>query len=122
MVHPSLQARLSRIWLALANAKNRQMNYASAGVGSAIFLAMGIIQDTTKSMWCTCHTKAGPAMTDVIGGQVPLMFIAISPSPPSSWTVCGTGQQQRQTSRCAARGARLRRAVIRASITPIGMA
>ena len=81
VVHPSLQAKTVKELVALALAKPGQLNYASAGVGSAIFLAMELFKNTTKvDVVHVPYKGAGPAMTDVIGGQVPLMFIAISPS------------------------------------------
>jgi tripartite-type tricarboxylate transporter receptor subunit TctC len=83
VVHPQTPAKTVKELVALALAKPGQLNYASAGVGSAIFLAMELFKSTAKIEVVHIPYKgAGPAMTDVIGGQVPLMFIAISPSLP----------------------------------------
>ena len=50
-------------------------------MGSAIFLAMALFKSVARiELTHIPYKGAGPAMTDVIGGQVPLMFIAISPS------------------------------------------
>lgn len=83
VVHPAVAARSVKELVAMAQAKPGQLNYASAGVGSAIFLAMELFKSTAKiDVVHIPYKGAGPAMTDVIGGQVPLMFIAISPSLP----------------------------------------
>ncbi len=83
VVHPATAAKSVKELVALAQAKPGQLNYASAGVGSAIFLAMELFKSTAKiDVVHIPYKGAGPAMTDVIGGQVPLMFIAISPSLP----------------------------------------
>jgi len=83
VVHPATAAKSVKDLVALAQAKPGQLNYASAGVGSAIFLAMELFKSTARiDVVHIPYKGAGPAMTDVIGGQVPLMFIAISPSLP----------------------------------------
>jgi tripartite-type tricarboxylate transporter receptor subunit TctC len=83
VVHPQTPAKTVKELVALAQARPGQLNYSSAGVGSAIFLAMELFKSTAKiDVVHIPYKGAGPAMTDVIGGQVPLMFIAISPSLP----------------------------------------
>lgn len=83
VVHPQTRAKTVKELVTLAQTKPGQLNYASAGVGSAIFLAMELFKSTAKiDVVHIPYKGAGPAMTDVIGGQVPLMFIAISPSLP----------------------------------------
>ena len=83
VVHPATAAKTVKELVALAQAKPGQLNYASAGVGRAIFLGMELFKSTAKiDVVHIPYKGAGPAMTDVIGGQVPLMFIAISPSLP----------------------------------------
>ena len=46
VVHPLVQAKTVKELVALALAKPGQLNYASAGVGSAIFLAMELFKNT----------------------------------------------------------------------------
>ena len=83
VVHPATPARSVKELVALAHAKPGQLNYASAGVGSAIFLAMELFKSTAKiDVVHVPYKGAAPAMTDVIGGQVPLMFIASPPALP----------------------------------------
>ena len=81
VVHPSLPVKSVKDLVALAKSKPGQLNYASAGEGSAIYLAMALFQNVTGIDVVQIPYKgAGPALTDVVGGQVPLMFIA---SPPA---------------------------------------
>lgn len=81
VVHPSLPAKSVKELVALARSKPGQLNYASAGDGSAIYLAMAMFQSTAGIELVHIPYKgAGPALIDVVGGQVPMMFIA---SPPA---------------------------------------
>ncbi len=81
VVHPSLPVKSVRELVAMAKAKPGQLNYASAGEGSAIYLAMAMFQNTTGiDVVHIPYKGAGPALVDVVGGQVPMMFIA---SPPA---------------------------------------
>jgi len=81
VVHPSLPVKSVRELVALAKSKPGQLNYASAGDGSAIYLAMAMFQNTAGiDVVHIPYKGAGPALIDVVGGQVPMMFIA---SPPA---------------------------------------
>jgi tripartite-type tricarboxylate transporter receptor subunit TctC len=81
VVHPSLPVKTVRELVALAKSKPGQLNYASAGEGSAIYLAMAMFQSAAGiDVVHIPYKGAGPAMIDVVGGQVPMMFIA---SPPA---------------------------------------
>ena len=81
VVHPSLPVKSVRELVAMAKAKPGQLNYASAGEGSAIYLAMAMFQSAAGiDVVHIPYKGAGPALVDVVGGQVPMMFIA---SPPA---------------------------------------
>jgi tripartite-type tricarboxylate transporter receptor subunit TctC len=81
VVHPSLPVKSVRDLVMLAKSKPGQLNYASAGEGSAIYLAMARFQNVAGiDVVHIPYKGAGPALSDVVGGQVPLMFIA---SPPA---------------------------------------
>lgn len=81
VVHPALPAKSVRELVALAKSRPGQLNYASAGEGSAIYLAMAHFQNVTGiDVVHIPYKGAGPALADVVGGQVPMMFIA---SPPA---------------------------------------
>lgn len=81
VVHPSLPVKSVKELVALAKSKPGQLNYASAGEGSAIYLAMARFQNVTGiDVVHIPYKGAGPALTDVLAGQVPLMFIATPPA------------------------------------------
>ena len=60
----------------LARASPDKYNYASSGNGSSGHLAMELLKQTADIKVAHVPYKGGsPALTDVIGGQVPVMFI-----------------------------------------------
>jgi len=75
VVHPSLPAKSIRELIALARAKPGQLNYASAGSGNATHLAGELFARATRIKLVHVPYKgSGPAVTDLVGGQVQLMF------------------------------------------------
>jgi tripartite-type tricarboxylate transporter receptor subunit TctC len=79
VVHPSVPVKTVKDLIALAKAKPDQLNYASAGVGSSIHLAMEIFQRAAGiRLEHIPYKGAAPAVNDVLGGQVPIMFASIS--------------------------------------------
>ena len=61
--------------IAFAKTRPRQLNYASAGQGSPIHLAMELFKSMTATdMVHVPYKGAGPAVTDLLAGQVQLMF------------------------------------------------
>lgn len=65
--------------IALAKAKPGSINYSSTGSGSAQHLAMEFFVDAAGIKMTHVPYKAmGPALTDVIAGNVPLMFSGMS--------------------------------------------
>ena len=75
VVHPSVPAKTIKELVALAKAKPGQLNYASAGNGSAIHLAMEMFENAAGIQLTHIPYKgAAPALTDVMGGQVTIMF------------------------------------------------
>ncbi|MDB5812076.1 MAG: transporter substrate-binding protein [Betaproteobacteria bacterium] len=74
-VHPSLPVKSVKELVALARAKPAQLNYASAGNGSAIHLAMVMFESAAGIELVHIPYKgAAPALIDVIGGQITIMF------------------------------------------------
>ncbi len=69
--------------IALAKAKPGQLNFASAGTGNASQLA-GELFNTVAGIKLVHvpYKGAGPATTDLIGGQVQVMFVNLSATLP----------------------------------------
>jgi tripartite-type tricarboxylate transporter receptor subunit TctC len=81
VVHPSLPVKTVKELVALAKAKPGQLNYASAGIGSAIHLAMELFESKAGiDLVHVAYKGAAPAITDVLGGHVTIMFA----TPPSA--------------------------------------
>ncbi|MFO1326751.1 MAG: tripartite tricarboxylate transporter substrate binding protein [Rubrivivax sp.] len=83
IVHPSLPAKTVPEFIALAKAQPGRLNYASAGNGSAIHMATELFKHMTGTDIAHVPYKgSAPAMTDLIGGQVQLMFENIATAHP----------------------------------------
>jgi tripartite-type tricarboxylate transporter receptor subunit TctC len=78
VVHPSAPIRTVGDLIALAKNKPGDLNYGSFGVGSASRLSMELLQAMTGVKLSAVQYKgAGPALTDVIAGHIPMMFISL---------------------------------------------
>ena len=78
VVHPSLAVSNVAELIALAKAKPGTINFASAGVGAGSHLNMELFQLLAGVKFVAVHYRsATPALTDVIAGHVPMMFINI---------------------------------------------
>jgi len=78
---PSFAAKNVRDLLEMARAKPGQISYASSGNGSAQHLAGALFEDRAKvSLVHIPYKGGGPAMNDVMGGQVPLFFANVASS------------------------------------------
>jgi len=68
---------------AYVKARPGQLNYASAGNGSAIHMATELYKSMTGTFIVHVpYRGSGPAMTDLLGGQVQLMFENIATAHP----------------------------------------
>lgn len=64
--------------LAQARAKPGRLNYASPGAGTPHHLAMELLKNRAKiSITHIAYRGSAPAVTDLLGGQVELMFLPI---------------------------------------------
>jgi tripartite-type tricarboxylate transporter receptor subunit TctC len=73
--HPSFQPANVTELVALAKAKQGQLNYASGGAGSAPHLAMELLKQMAKiELTHVPYKGTGPALNDVLGGHVPMLF------------------------------------------------
>ncbi len=74
-VHPSVPVRTIKDLIALAKARPGQLNYASAGNGSASHLSTELFcMQAGVRMNQIAYKGTAPALMDVIGGQVPIMI------------------------------------------------
>jgi tripartite-type tricarboxylate transporter receptor subunit TctC len=75
VVHPSVPVKSTRELIAFAKARPGRLNYASSGNGSGGHLAMELFRSMTNTdMVHVPYKGAGPALTDLIAGQVQLMI------------------------------------------------
>lgn len=75
VVHPSLPVKSMKDLVALAKAKSGEVNYASNGIGSSTHLATELfILMAGIKLTHVPYKGLAPALTDVLSGQVPLMF------------------------------------------------
>ncbi len=75
VVHPSVPARSVRELIALAKAKPGTLNYASGGSATAPHLAGELFKTMAGvDMVHIPYKGSGPAVADLLGGQVSLMF------------------------------------------------
>lgn len=83
VTHPSLPVKSAAELIALIKSRPGQLHYASAGSGSANHLAMELFMHATGLNVTHVPYKGGsPAVTDLLGGQIPMMFITIPPALP----------------------------------------
>ena len=75
VVHPSLPVKSIKELVALARAKPGQLNFASAGSGNATHLAGELFNSAARVKLVHVPYKgSGPALVDLVGGQVQVMF------------------------------------------------
>ena len=71
VVHPGVPVTSMRELVALARAQPNKLNYGSSGPGSGGHLAVELLQSVSGASMVHIPFKgAGPALTDLIGGQV----------------------------------------------------
>jgi tripartite-type tricarboxylate transporter receptor subunit TctC len=81
IVHPSLPAKSVKELVGMARALPGQLNYASAGTGSSSHIAAELFRMVAKiSITHVPYRGNGPAIADVLGGQIPMMFNNLAPS------------------------------------------
>jgi tripartite-type tricarboxylate transporter receptor subunit TctC len=78
VAHPSLPANNVKELVALAKAKPGQLNFGSSGTGTATHLGMELLKLATGINVVHVPYKGGaPAVTDLIAGQVQLIFVSM---------------------------------------------
>jgi tripartite-type tricarboxylate transporter receptor subunit TctC len=83
VVHPSVAAKSMSELLALARAKPGQVSYGTGGIGSTSHLVTVLFLQTAKlDMLHVPYKGLGPAITDLLGGQVQLVISNVSTALP----------------------------------------
>jgi len=78
VVHPSFPVRSIRELLTVTRSRPGQINYGSAGTGSIIHLAAEVFAaNTGVDIVHVPFKSAAPAVTAVVSGEVPMMFISL---------------------------------------------
>ncbi len=82
-VHPSVPAKTVKEFIALAKSRPGQINYASSGSGTTIHLSAELFKTLTGvDMVHIPYKGSGPALTDLMAGQVSVMFDNLPSSMP----------------------------------------
>jgi tripartite-type tricarboxylate transporter receptor subunit TctC len=89
VVNPSVPARTVQEFIALARDPNNRLAYGSPGVGNTLHLAGELFKARTGvSITHVPYRGAGPAISDLLGGQIQAMFV----TPPLSLTFIQAGK------------------------------
>ena len=83
VVHPTLSAHSVKEFVALAKSRPGAINFASSGNGSTAHLASELLKSMTGiDIVHVPYKGAGPALTDLVGGQVQTMITGVSSTLP----------------------------------------
>jgi len=83
VVHPSVQAKTIAEFVKEANGRPGGLPYGTSGVGSAGNLAGELFRLTAKANLIHVPYKGGgPAMSDLLGGQIPSVFASATTATP----------------------------------------
>ncbi|HJY79047.1 MAG TPA: tripartite tricarboxylate transporter substrate binding protein [Burkholderiales bacterium] len=83
VVHPSVPAKSVKELIDLARAQPGRLNYASSGPGSSAHVAVALFASMAKiDIAHVPYRGTGPAVNDLVGGQVQLAIVGIPPVLP----------------------------------------
>ncbi len=83
VVHPSFPAKTVKDLVALAKAKPGQFNYASPGFGTSNHLSFELFKSMAGiNLTHVPYKGTGPMITELLGGQVPVMFASTASVRP----------------------------------------
>jgi tripartite-type tricarboxylate transporter receptor subunit TctC len=83
VVHPGVAAHSVQELVALARAKPGTLNFASAGTGSSLHMTGELFKHVTRvNIVHVAYKGTAPALSDLLGGQVQLMFSTMPPPLP----------------------------------------
>ena len=81
VIHPGVPAKTPQELIALAKRQPGKLTYGSSGAGSSLHLAGELIDSMAGTkMLHVPYRGAGPALIDLIGGQIDMMFVALPPA------------------------------------------
>jgi tripartite-type tricarboxylate transporter receptor subunit TctC len=84
VVHPSVKATTLKDFIALAKANPGGLNYASSGVGTPYHMAGELFKAMTgTNIVHVAYRGSSGARNDILGGQVQMMFDAITTMAPN---------------------------------------
>lgn len=76
VLHPSMPAKNLKELAALAKAKPEQIAFGSAGLGGTLHLGLEMLMNAAKvKITHVAYKGAGPAVVDVVAGQIQGMFV-----------------------------------------------
>lgn len=82
-LHPGLPVTNVRELIAYAKTKPRSLNYASSGMGSITHMSTELFDQLAGTQMVHVPYKGtGPAMTELLGGQIQLIFGAVASVTP----------------------------------------
>jgi tripartite-type tricarboxylate transporter receptor subunit TctC len=85
VVHPGVTAKSVQELIAFAKANPRRLNYASQGSGTTSHLTTNLFQTMANvELVHVPYKGTAPALTDLLGGQVDLMFDNLGRRSPTS--------------------------------------
>ena len=80
-VHPSVPARTVTELIAYAKKNPGKITYGSSGIGSSLHMAAELFRLMSDvDIVHVPYRGAAPALTDLLGGQVQMMFVGLPPS------------------------------------------
>jgi tripartite-type tricarboxylate transporter receptor subunit TctC len=83
VVHPALQAKSVKELIALARSRPGSLNYGSAGAGSSLHMTGELFKYVTHlNIVHVAYKGTAPALTDLIAGQVQMVFSTMPPPLP----------------------------------------
>jgi tripartite-type tricarboxylate transporter receptor subunit TctC len=83
VAHPSVPAANVKELLALAKAKPESLTFGSSGIGNGSHLAGELLMKMADIKFLhVAYKGAGPAMVDVLGGRISMMFDVVSTAAP----------------------------------------
>lgn len=83
VVNPSVPVKSLGEFISLAKSRPGKLNYASAGAGNATHLAAEMMKAAAGlDIVHVSYKGGGPALSDVIGGQVEMMMVSVAQGTP----------------------------------------